>query len=61
MGCKVGCKGMDMAGIHIDMNSVVSRGTGCRDGHTKEAGGVMSGLVTAQQSVDFLESLFIIT
>ena len=52
---------MDTAGIHIDMNSAVSRGTGCHDGHTKEVGSVMSGLVTVQQLVDFLESLFIIT
>ena len=44
---KMGGKGMDTARIHIYMNSVVCRETGCRDSHTKEAGSIMSGLVTA--------------
>ena len=57
----MGGKGTDMTRIHIDMNGVVSRETGCRDGHAKEMGSITSGLVTVQQTSDFPESLFIIT
>ena len=50
-----------MTRIHIDMNGVVRRETGCHDGHAEETGIITSGLVTAQQMSDFPESLFFIT
>ena len=44
---KTGGKGMDMAGVHVHMNSSLSGRNGCCDGHAKKTGSVTSSLVTA--------------
>ena len=57
----MGGKGTYAGRVHMNTNSAVSWRTECCDCHAEEMGGIMSGLVTAQQASDFPESLFIIT
>ena len=44
---KVGDKRTYSGRVHIYTNGSVRRRTGCGNSHAKEAGGIMSGLVTA--------------
>ena len=46
MRSKTGDKSTYLGRVHVDTNSLVSWGTGYRDSHAEETGGITSSLVT---------------